>query len=553
MLNTRWLIGFILAASATLPACNTKTSLGRDGTDAGRQDGSVQPGIKCTWEPTQLDVSCNEDRNLDLSSGTCQADGTCSCNSGFVLNPTSNRCRLAVDAAVVTCIVGDDKTCDDAKVIGSGTCLEKGCACNAGFVINPATGRCRLAPATDAGAKTDSGAGNVCTPSLNQTCNDDDLFSGVAGFCTPSGTCACNSGFVINPATSRCRASAKLDAGVTPDTWVGKDTVADVVDARSVGKDLGKDSPGVCTYGMDQTCNDDGWASWVAGACQSNGTCICDTGYVLNPSSGRCAYAPRDASPDITPDARSVCTPGMNQTCNDDPISAAVSGVCQANGTCSCNDGYSKNAITGKCMRPEVSTCSGSYTACGCGCCTGPTPTPVCYYPSAGESVSTVRTADEAAKSGANCAMAGCALGQHYLCCGEATPEPSGSATYSAAYHIGGYDRIILDKTGTDGNCVSLGLIYALSGSSSHPMRLTTPANWSVEGTISAGACKSPSPEQSIGAQGTVTFTPNGSSCTISAHLTAFFYSDATGAISTMRIDTDNTSITGGGPSGYCK
>jgi hypothetical protein len=548
MLNTRWLIGFILAASAALPACNTRTSLGREGTDAGQQEGDVQPGPRCTWEPTQLNVSCNEDRTLGLSAGFCQSDGTCLCQSGFVLNPTTNRCRLAVDAQVVTCIVGDDKTCDDAKVIGSGTCLEKGCACNAGFVINPATGRCRLAPATDAGAKTDSVATNVCTPSLHQTCNDDDLFSGMAGVCTTSGTCACNSGFVVNPATGRCRASAKLDAGATPDTWVGKDTVADVVDAPPVGKDLGKDTPGVCTFGMNQTCNDSPVASWVAGTCQSDGTCVCSSGFVLNTSSGRCAYVPKDAGPDI----KTVCTPGSDQTCNDSPASATW-GVCLANGTCSCAGGSIVNSSTGKCMRPEISTCAGTYTACGCGCCTGVTPAAACYYPSAGDSLSTIKSTDEAAKNSAICAMAGCSLGQRYLCCTEATAEPAGSAQYSAVYQVGGYDRISLNKTGNDGNCMSLTLVNPGSLSDWRPLRMSVPTNWGVEGSITAGACNASTTEQSIGAQGTVTFTPNGTSCALNAHLTVFYYADASGTLTTRRIDVDNVPITGGAPSGFCK
>lgn len=557
MLKTDWLFGLALVALIT-PACTTKTSLGSEGEDGGRNVGSgldTPPATGCTYAPVSLDLSCNDDPNLPTAAGACEPDATCRCAPGFVLNPVSKRCKLdtTVDGGAVICTVGADQTCNDDPLSAqiSGTCVGGvACACKTGYLMNVKTGRCKRAPVTDAGS--DAPVGVVCTPLLDQTCNDDDTFSGTAGHCMKGFSCSCNDGFVLNPATGRCRAGSKPDAAVTPapDAWVGNDTGSAVVDAF-VGKDLGKDAAGVCTFGKNQTCNDDSWASWVAGTCQSDGTCVCASGYVMNPSSGRCAYVPKDAGPDVT---AGVCTPGMNQTCNDDPVSAAVMGVCQANGTCSCNSGYVLNTATGKCMRPAT-ICSGNYLACGCGCCGGTTPQVLCYYPSAGDSLSTVIAADEAVKNDkAKCEMAGCSLGQRYVCCHEAAAEPAGSAQYSASFIAGGYDRISIKKTGNDGNCMQLTLVSPVPTGSSNPLRVSTPARWAIEAPIFKSTCgSSGTSEQAIGAQGTVTYVPNGTSCALGVHLTVFFYSTASGGTSTARFDAEDIPVSGGVSSGYCQ
>ncbi|HLM74993.1 MAG TPA: hypothetical protein VK459_19925 [Polyangiaceae bacterium] len=45
----------------------------------------------------------------------------------------------------------------------------------------------------------------------------------------------------------------------------------------------------------------------------------------------------------------SVCTPGMDQTCNDDPAISSLHGTCLADGTCECKDPFEKNEATGRC------------------------------------------------------------------------------------------------------------------------------------------------------------------------------------------------------------
>jgi hypothetical protein len=53
---------------------------------------------------------------------------------------------------------------------------------------------------------------------------------------------------------------------------------------------------GVCTFGMDQTCNDNPAVSSVWGQCLPDGTCQCHTGFTVNSATGRCT-APSPCSP----------------------------------------------------------------------------------------------------------------------------------------------------------------------------------------------------------------------------------------------------------------
>jgi hypothetical protein len=44
-----------------------------------------------------------------------------------------------------------------------------------------------------------------------------------------------------------------------------------------------------------------------------------------------------------------ACTPGADQTCNDNPLISKIHGTCQMDGQCSCHPGFSINPATGKC------------------------------------------------------------------------------------------------------------------------------------------------------------------------------------------------------------
>ncbi|HEY6559283.1 MAG TPA: hypothetical protein VI072_18490 [Polyangiaceae bacterium] len=49
----------------------------------------------------------------------------------------------------------------------------------------------------------------------------------------------------------------------------------------------GKRAP--CTFGQDQTCNDDPKVSALWGRCTELGVCECQSGFALSPTSKRCA------------------------------------------------------------------------------------------------------------------------------------------------------------------------------------------------------------------------------------------------------------------------
>jgi hypothetical protein len=62
-------------------------------------------------------------------------------------------------------------------------------------------------------------------------------------------------------------------------------------------------------------------------------------------------------SSSLTPtDANVGCTPGQDQTCNDDPTAVTNRGVCLSAGTCQCT-APCVNPVTGRCLNPS----------CGCG------------------------------------------------------------------------------------------------------------------------------------------------------------------------------------------
>ncbi len=63
----------------------------------------------------------------------------------------------------------------------------------------------------------------------------------------------------------------------------------------------------------------------------------CDGDYFCD--TGRCMPSEGEAD----------CTPGMDQTCNDDPRVSALWGHCNEDGTCECLPGSKRNPATGRC------------------------------------------------------------------------------------------------------------------------------------------------------------------------------------------------------------
>ena len=56
-----------------------------------------------------------------------------------------------------------------------------------------------------------------------------------------------------------------------------------------------------------------------------------------------------EAPPVATPGRANACTPGIDQTCNDDPAVSSLWGRCTAEGACACAAGRVINPATGRC------------------------------------------------------------------------------------------------------------------------------------------------------------------------------------------------------------
>ena len=274
------------------------------------------------------------------------------------------------------------------------------------------------------------------------------------------------------------------------------------------------------------------------------------------------APAPADLAPrDGAGDRPAVCKSDAlgPVPCNDDPNSQAVMGTCQSDGTCGCNSYFVINPSTGRCMYPardasvasDTATggvCSGDYTACGCGCCGGAQAASRCYYPSLGETIAAITAQDQADKNATNCSLVGCSLGVHYVCCAEGAPESPSSATYMADGYSGGLDHVTITKSGSD--CATLSFARPMTGTSSS-LKIALPSSW---GVVSAGfgTCgDAGAMDQAKGGVGTLALRANGSQCLADLHATVFAFA-ADGTVKSARLDVDGVAVTGL-PGSLCK
>jgi len=118
--------------------------------------------------------------------------------------------------------------------------------------------------------------------------------------------------------------------------------------ASDAGAHPGDGGAGACTFGQDQTCNDNPDVSAVWGACNADGTCRCRPGFLVNPQTGRCRP--------VLDAGAAVCTPGQDETCADGEFVPTGVVRCNPDGTCTCTSAeYFLNPSTGKC---RWGTCS---------------------------------------------------------------------------------------------------------------------------------------------------------------------------------------------------
>ena len=261
----------------------------------------------------------------------------------------------------------------------------------------------------------------------------------------------------------------------------------DVPAAESPRADSAPDLGVVCTPGLDQTCNDEPWASWISGSCTADGACVCIAGYTVNPTTGRCMVA---------------------------PTSDAGSG----------SDG--------------VLLCPGEYDACGCGCCDSTPTNTACYYPTAGDTLEAIKAADDEVRATTNCLTAGCSFGTRYVCCLPAAPDPPGSATYQVSPWSGGLDHLDISKSGAD--CAHLGFA---SGRDAHPdYRVETPEGWTVLSAMIDDCGDGGTGDWPDGALGTLVFRQAEGLCLADVHVTLYAFT-AAGEVRTIRVDVEGAEL----------
>ena len=238
--------------------------------------------------------------------------------------------------------------------------------------------------------------------------------------------------------------------------------------------------------------------------------------------------------------------------CNDNPNSAAVMGTCQPDGTCVCKSSYVINPSTGRCMYPlrdasifsdtsAAAACTGEYNACGCGCCSAAPRDVGCYYPSLGETIAAITAQDQAIKSGSSCTSSGCSAGVRYVCCVEPAPESPSSATYVATGYSGGLDHVTIAKSGSD--CATLSFARPLTGTSP-ALKITMPSSWGVASS-GFGTCSDASiTDPAKGGVGTFAVRASGSDCLADLHVTLFAFA-ADGTVRSSRLDIDGIVVTG--------
>ena len=154
--------------------------------------------------------------------------------------------------------VGDARAGSDGLITGRPCDLDGGCGSGYTCWFMPPGGYCLIGPPTACWDSSECPTGTACSPLpwsqisgvCLRTCVDD-------ADCREGYTCDQVELFPGEPDTPRSE---------VPVCWI------DVV----------------CTYGMDQTCNDDPVISSLHGACQMDGTCVCKSGYEKNPATGRC-------------------------------------------------------------------------------------------------------------------------------------------------------------------------------------------------------------------------------------------------------------------------
>jgi hypothetical protein len=188
-------------------------------------------------------------------------------------------------------------------------------------------------------------------------------------------------------------------------------------------------------------------------------------------------------------------------------------------------------------------TCAGEYDACGCGCCGGTTPKPVCYYPDRGESLAAIEHEDQSAAMSPSCANAGCAVALHYTCCAlPSDPPPAMSYAVTGGMITPDIYRVSLYRTGTDERC-QVAHFARGDGPGGKSFPITMPDGWILE-LLEDYLCADASSQipskrrEAVGATGQLGFSSTSGECSVKFDFTAFFTSES-GGVDAVQFASD--------------
>jgi hypothetical protein len=220
-------------------ACNGRSLSKPDGGDGGPQadvntgDGSPHvdgnTGDGCRYNGVTYAAGASFPSDDGCNSCTCNGSNV-GCTKRACLPDAGGTDADAGSAETIACDDGTGATnCCPLSAIVDTACSAEGLTCrtvclptlNGGYQSQRfckggrwAGGQGLFAcgkPVLDGG---NDGAGAVCTPGADQTCNDNPVVSSLWGHCEV-GVCFCKEGRSINPATGRCRLDPVVDAAAS--------------------------------------------------------------------------------------------------------------------------------------------------------------------------------------------------------------------------------------------------------------------------------------------------------------------------------------------------
>jgi len=186
-----------------------------------------------------------------------------------------------------------------------------------------------------------------------------------------------------------------------------------------------------------------------------------------------------------------------------------------------------------------ISSCDDTYTACGCGCCGGVTPTKRCFYPELPGHLASIIEEDESIRSSPDCANAGCSAPQEYVCC-TSDQATLGEATYKVTVLATALDRLTISRT-DDQYCDQITFVYA--SATRDDFRIEAPAKQWIVQDSRVQFCSQSSINQAVGGVGHLTW--HGAPCVADFDFTLFASFERSGRRA-VRFKAENVPLSNG-------